>query len=98
MFQSDGESSMEPLVKGAGLQLPLFPQISLHPGLAFNPSTPWAGRLAHQPPGLWNNGTFSLAWVIYRNRMQAQINPLEFKIVFKSPTERYKGGYAPSQL
>ena len=49
MFQSDGESSMEPLVKGAGLQLPLFPQISLHPGLAFNPSTPWAGRLAPSP-------------------------------------------------
>ena len=61
LFQSDGESSREPLVKGADDQLILFPQISLHPGLAFNPSTPWAGRLAHQPPGFWNNGTWRLA-------------------------------------
>ena len=39
-FQSDGESSREPQFKGADDQLILFPQISLHPGLAFNPSTP----------------------------------------------------------
>ena len=95
-FQSDGESSREPLVKGAGLQMILFPQISLQPGLAFNPSTPWAGRLAHQPPGIWNNGTFSLARVIYRIHMQTQINPLGFKTGFKSRIQksnrREKGG------
>ena len=28
MFQSDGESSREPLVKGAGLQLTLFPDFA----------------------------------------------------------------------
>ena len=60
-FRVMGESSGEPQVKGAGLQLILFPQILLHPGLAFNPSIPWAGRLAHQPPGFWNNGTWRLA-------------------------------------
>ena len=60
-FQSDGKSSREPQVKGADDQLILFPEISLHHQLAFNPSTPWAGRLAHQPPGFWNNGTWRLA-------------------------------------
>jgi len=28
MFQSDGESSREPLVKGAGLQLTVFPDFA----------------------------------------------------------------------
>ena len=51
-------------------------QISLHPRLGLNPSSPGAGRPTHQPPSLWNNGisgvawVFGVAWVIYRFHTQ----------------------------
>ena len=47
-------------------------QISLHPRLELNPSSPGAGRPIQPAPGLRNNGlsgvawVFGVAWVIYR--------------------------------
>jgi len=32
-----------------------------------------------QPPVLWDNGTFSLAWFIYRIQTQTGINPLDLR-------------------
>ena len=60
-FQGDGESSREPQFKGADDQLMLFPQISLHPGFAFNPTLTVSWPANPPAPGFWDNG-FS-AWL-----------------------------------
>ena len=46
------------------LVLNCFPQALLHPSLDHNPSYPGAGRPPPQDPGLCNNSTFNVAWVI----------------------------------
>ena len=43
-----------------------FFQASPLPSLDHNPSYPGAGQPPPQHPGLWDNGTLGVAWVIYR--------------------------------
>ena len=79
-----------------------FPQISFHPRLELNPSSP---ELAGQPTsagGSWNNGTFGMAWVIgvawfiYRIHMQTQIKSV--RSVYRIETKRKRGGVNPPFL
>ena len=60
-----------------------FPQISLHPGFVFNPSTPvsWPANPPAPGSGITELGAWHrflrVAWVIYRIQTQTGINPLD---------------------